>query len=403
MKKVILCIGTLDTKGPEMSYMKELIEKKDHTALIMDISTLESSTLHADILPEEIATVAGRNIDDVRGLKESEAAEVMRSGGIRIVKDLHASGRFDGIIGIGGSMGTYIASSIIKELPVGVPKLILASQKIVQAGLRGYVGTKDILVMPSIVDLAGLNMFTKKALANAVEVVAAMVEGTQLVMSEKPFVFMSMMGTTTECGLRIKSSLEERGFEVIVFHTIGIGGMTLEELIEAYPVKGVIETGMNEIGNHLFGGTSTAGPTRLDAAGKRGIPQVITPGNVDFIGFVGVENIPPKFRDYKYVAHNPQATAVHPNAEELRAIAEFMANKLNLSKGPVTVVIPLRGFSSFDREGGVFYDPPGDKAFIATLKKALDPRIPVREIDAHINDAVFANEVVVEFNKLVQL
>jgi uncharacterized protein (UPF0261 family) len=404
MKKVILCIGTLDTKGPEITYMKELIEKKGHTALIMDISTLERPTVQADIPVDEIAKAGGESIENVRKLKETEAAEVVKSGGMRIARDLYNSGRFHGVIGMGGSMGSYIASGIMRELPVGVPKLLLSSQKVVQAGLRGYVGTKDILVMPSIADLAGLNMFTKKAIANAVEAAIAMVEGAELTVSEKPLVFMSMMGTTTGCGLKVKSNLENRGFEVIVFHTIGIGGMTLEELAEAYPLRGVIELALNEIGNHLFGGASTAGPKRLEAAGRKAVAQLITPGNVDFIGFIGLEGIPAKYReDHKFVIHNPQASAVRLNGEEMRAVAEFMAKKLNEAKGPVTVLIPLRGFSAWDREGGVFYDPSADRVFIDSLKETLAPHIMLREIDAHINDIEFVNEVVSDFSKLLQL
>ena len=403
MKKNILCIGTLDTKGPEISYMRELIEKKGHGALIMDVSTLEKAAFQGDITPEEIARAGGTSMEDVRALKESDAAEFMISGAIPITKDLYHSDRFHGVIGMGGSMGSHIASSVMRELPIGVPKLLLSSQKVVQAGLRGYVGTKDIVVMPSIADLAGLNMFTRKVIANAVEVTVAMVEGTELIMSEKPLVFMSMMGTTTGCGLRVKSVLEDRGFEVTVFHTIGIGGMTLEELAVAYPLRGVIELALNEIGNHLFGGASTAGSARLEAAGKKGVCQVITPGNVDFIGFIGLEGIPEKYRqDHKFVVHSPQASAVRLNNEEMRAVAEFIAEKLNEARGPVSILIPLRGFSAWDREGGVFYDPSADEVFTATLQKTLNPSITLKKIDAHINDAEFAMEVVSEFSKLMQ-
>jgi uncharacterized protein (UPF0261 family) len=404
MKKGILCIGTLDTKGPEISYMKELIEKRGHTALVMDVSALEKSAFQGDITPEKIAEAGNADIQNVRALKEMEAAEVMISGAKKISRDLYSSGRFHGVIGIGGGMGSHIASSVMRELPVGIPKLLLSSQKVVQAGLRGYVGTKDIVVMPSIADLAGLNMFTMKAIANAVEATIGMVEGTMLSMSNKPLVFMSMMGTTTGCGLKVKKILEDGGFEVIVFHTIGIGGMTLEELAEAYPLRGVIELALNEIGNHLFGGASSAGPKRLEAAGKKGVWQIITPGNVDFIGFIGLEGIPAKYRqDHKFVIHNPQASAVRLGNEEMGAVAEFLAKKVNESKGPVSVLIPLRGFSAWDREGGVFFNPSANKVFIDTLETMLNPRIMLKKIDAHINDIEFVNEVVSEFNSLVQL
>lgn len=398
MQKTILCIGTLDTKGPELYYMKELIEKKGHSALIMDVSGLERSPFTPDITAEEVAKAAGKTIQEVRSFEDARpAAEVMKSGAVRIVKDLYNSGKFQGVISIGGSIGNYITSAAMRELPVGVPKLMLSSQKIVQAGIRGYVGSKDIVVMPSVADIAGLNMFTRKALSDAANAMIAMVEGPELSISAKPLVFMTMMGTTTGCGLRVKSLLEDKGYEVVVFHTIGIGGMTLEDLVKDYPVKGVIELGLNEIGNELFGGFSTAGPKRLEAAGEKGAPQIITPGNVDFIGFLGPETVPAKYKNRKLAFHTPQATAMRVNADEMKIIAEVISKKLNQARGTVKVLVPTRGFSAWDQKGKVFYDPYADKVFIDSLKSMLDPRITVKEIDAHINDTKFADEVVSEF------
>jgi uncharacterized protein (UPF0261 family) len=398
MPKAILCIGTLDTKGSELYYMKELIEKKGHIALIMDISGLESSPFTADITAEEVAMAAGKTIQEVRRFEDARpAAEVMKSGAIRITKDLYNSGKFQGVISIGGGMGSYITSAAMRGLPIGVPKLMLSTQKIVQAGIRGYVGTKDIVVMPSVADIAGLNMFTRKAIGDAVNAMIAMVEGPELRVSEKPLVFMTMMGTTTGCGLRVKSLLEDKGFEVIIFHTTGVGGMTFEELIKDYPVKGVIELGLNEIGNELFGGLSTAGPKRLEAAGEKEVPQIITPGNVDFIGFLAPETVPAKYKNRNLAFHNPQATAMRLNADEMKTVAEVISKKLNQATGIVKVLIPTRGFSAWDQKGRVFYDPSADKVFIDSLKSMLVPRIMVKEIDAHINDIKFANEVVSEF------
>lgn len=398
MPKTILCIGTLDTKGPELYYMKELIEKKGHSALIMDVSGLERSPFTPDITAEEVAKAAGKTIEEVRSFDDARpAAEVMKSGAVQIVKDLYHSGKFQGVISIGGSIGSYIASAAIRELPVGVPKLMLSSQKIVQAGIRGFVGSKDIVVMPSVADIAGLNMFTRKALSDAVNAMIAMVEGPELSISAKPLVFMTMMGTTTGCGLRVKSLLEDKGYEVVVFHTIGIGGMTLEDLVKDYPVEGVIELALNEIGNELFGGFSTAGPKRLEAAGEKGVPQIITPGCVDYIGFLGPETVPAKYKNRKLAFHTPQATAMRLNADEFKIVAEVISQKLNRASGTVKVLIPTRGFSAWDQKGKVFYDPHADKVFINSLKSMLDPRIKVKEIDAHINDTKFADEVVSEF------
>lgn len=393
----ILCIATLDTKGPEAQYIKELIEKRGHTALVMDIGSLERSPFTPDITAEEVARAAGSTIQAVTNFDEAgPAAEVMTSGAIKIAKDLYNAGKFQGVISIGGGMGTAVASAVMRELPIGVPKFMLSSQKIVQAGISGYVGTKDIAVMPSVADIAGLNMLTRKALSNAVGAIVGMVESPELEVTQKPLVFMTMLGTTTKCGLKVKSLLEDRGFEVIIFHSIGIGGMTLEELVQSYPVRGVIELGLNEIGNELLGGVATAGPNRLEAAGKKGIPQIITPGNADFINFLAADTVPSQYRSRNLHVHNPQATLMRLNADELKLVGETVARKLNLATGSVKVLIPKRGFSSLDYKGKIFYDPAADKAFVDSLVSSLHKAITVKEIDAHINDDKFADAIVEE-------
>ena len=394
----ILCIATLDTKGSEAQYIKELIGKRGHTALVMDIGSLERSPFTPNITAKEVAKAAGSTIQKVRSFDEAgPAAEVMSSGAIKITKNLYHSGKFQGVIAIGGGMGTAVASAVMRELPIGAPKFMLSSQKIVQAGIRGYVGTKDIAIMPSVADIAGVNMLTRKALSNAVGAIIGMVESPKLEVSEKPLVFMTMLGTTTKCGLKVQSSLEDKGFEVVIFHTIGIGGMTFEELIRSYPVRGVIELGLNEIGNELFGGVATAGPNRLEAAGKKGIPQIITPGNADFINFLAPDTIPSQYRSRNLLPHNPQATLMRLKADEMRLIGEIVASKLNLATGPVKVLIPKHGFSSLGYKGRAFYDPAADKAFVGSLVSSLNKAITVKEIDARINDDKFADAIAKEF------
>jgi uncharacterized protein (UPF0261 family) len=400
----ILCIATLDTKGAEAQYVRELIEKRGHTALLMDVSCLEGSTLTPDITAREVAQAAGSTIQAVSRLKEAgPAAQVMTAGAVKIARDLYHSGKLDGAIAIGGGMGTSIASAVMRELPTGVPKFILSSQKIVQAGIKGYVGTKNIAVMPSLADIAGLNTFTKQALSNAVGAIVGMVESPKLETTKKPMVFMTMLGPTTKCGLKVKSHLEDKGYEVIIFHSIGIGGMTLEELLQSYPVQGVIELGLNEIGNELFGGFATAGPHRLEAAGKKGIPQIVTGGNVDYINFLTPDTVPDRYKSRNLHAHNPQATIMRLNMDELRQVGKTIAQKLNQATGPVKVLIPKRGFSSLDVKGGIFYDPVANKTFIDSLRSSLDKAITVEEIDAHINDDKFAQTVVAEFISLLEI
>ena len=413
MKKTILCIGTLDTKGPELAYIKHLINRKrGYSALVMDISSLGEAPFTADITTEEVAKAAGSTIEQVRSLKEGgPATTIMTRGAIKIAKELYNSGKFQGVISVGGGSGTAMTSAVMRELPIGLPKFMLVSQKIVQAGIRKYVGTKDIVVMPSVADVAGLNRLTKDALNQAAGAITGMVgvgkalrlRSGQAEATEKELVFMTMTGLSTGCGLKVQSLLEERGFEVVVFHTIGVGGETFEDMVKSYPVKGVIELGLNEIGNELLGGMASAGPHRLEAAGEKGIPQIVTPGNVDIINFLAPETLPERYRNRVIAYHNPQATLPRVNAEELKLIGETMAKKLNRATGPVKVLIPLRGFSSLDIEGNPFHDPKADQAFIASLKSSLKNSIPVREIDAHINDAEFAEAVSNEFMDIIRV
>ena len=404
LKKIILCIGTLDTKGPELEYIKQLIERKrGYRALVMDIGSLGIAPFAADIPAEEVAEAAGRTIQEVRGLREAgPAAKIMSFGAIRIVKELYHKGKFHGVISIGGGMGSGVASAVMRELPIGMPKFMLSSQKIVQAGIKNYVGTKDIVILPSVADIAGFNRLTRDALRKSVGALIGMMEAAESEVSEKPLVFMTMTGLSTGCGLRVKSFLENRGFEVAAFHTIGVGGKTFEELVRCYPVRGVVELGLNEIGNELFGGLASAGPNRLKAAGEKGIPQIITPGCIDIINFLGPETLPDRYKDRPLCFHNPQATLPRLNAEESRLVGETVGRKLNLAAGPVKVLIPIRGFSSLDCEGNIFCDPIADRAFIDSLKSSLKDTIDVKEVDAHINDDIFGDVVANELMDIIK-
>jgi uncharacterized protein (UPF0261 family) len=404
LDRTILCIGTLDSKGPELLYIKQQIERRSgYRALVMDIGCLEEAYFTADITAGEVAEAAGSTIEEVRNIKEAgPAVKVMTVGAVKIAKDLYDSGKFQGVISVGGGTGSGVASAVMRELPIGIPKFMLSSQKIVQAGIKNYVGTKDIVIMPSVADIAGLNRLTKDALSKAVGAIIGMIESAEVEEYDKPLVFMTMTGLSTGCGLKVKSFLEDKGFEVAVFHAIGVGGQTFEEMVKSYPVKGVIELGLNEIGNELFGGLASAGPDRLEAAGQKGIPQIITPGCVDIINFLAPETLPDRYKDRPLCYHNPQATLPRLNADELKLVAETIGNKLNRASGNVKVLIPARGFSSLDYQGSIFSDPVADKAFIDTLKNTLNKGISVREVDAHINDAEFAEVVTAEFMDIIK-
>lgn len=273
MKKTLLCIATLDTKGPEAMYVRNLIEKKGYTPLILDISMLGETHFPAEISAEKVAKSVGSTIEEVRTIKaESEAAEIMSAGVKTIVRELYSSGKIHGIISIGGGMGSAIASAGMRELPIGFPKLMLSSQKVVQAGIRGYAGTKDIAILPSPADIAGLNRITMKMFNNAVSAIIGMIESSEVEIADRPLVFLSMLGLTAKCGLKVKSLLEQRGFEVIIIAVMGLS--TTEELTENYPAKGNIELALHEVGCALFGGRSAAGPDRLVTIGEREFPRL---------------------------------------------------------------------------------------------------------------------------------
>jgi uncharacterized protein (UPF0261 family) len=400
MKKIIVCIATLDTKGQEIKFIKDIIEQRGYKTLIVDDGILGKPTIRPDITREEVASAAGTTLDEIKAIgNESKAIEMMTVGLCNLVKNLYQSGRLDGVISIGGGMGTSMATAAMKELPLGVPKLMV-STKVAQSGTgKVYMGSKDITMVSSVADIVGLNRLTKKIAANAAGAIVGMVESPKVEIVDKPLIVISMNGTTTSCGSKVMSMLEEENYEVVVFHSIGVGGRALEEFVKNEPVKAVIEIGLNEIGNELFGGMASAGPTRLEAAGEKGILQIITPASVDFINFLAPDTVPPRYKNRNLFFHNPQATTLRLNSDEVRLVAEVMAEKLNRAIGPVKVLIPTLGFSSWDRKGKSFYDPEADRVFIDSLKRRLRASIMVSEMEVHINDNPFADLIVEEIRK----
>src|SRR4030043_1381834 len=400
LQKTIVCIGTLDTKGSEIQYVKNIIEQRGHRVLLIDDGILGAPTISADISRGDVAIAAGSTLEQIRGMgSEIKALEIMTEGLCKIVKHLYQSGNLDGVISIGGGMGTSMATAAMRELPLGIPKLMV-STKVAQSGVaKVYMGAKDITMVSSVADIAGLNRLTKKIAANAAGAIVGMVESLEVEIGDHPLVVMSMNGTTTKCGSKVMSILEGENYEVVVFHSIGVGGRALEEFIKNEPVEAVIELGLNEIGNELLGGMATAGPTRLEAAGEKGVLQIITPASVDFINFLAPDTVPPRYKNRNLFFHNPQATTLRLNSDEVRLVAEVMSEKLNRAIGPVKVLIPTRGFSSWDQKGKSFYDPEADRVFIDSLKKRLRASIMFSEIEVHINDNQFADAIVEEIRK----
>jgi len=400
MNKTIALIGTLDTKGEEIGFLRSLILARGHKVMIADTGILGKPDLQADISRREIASAGGADIDTLKEKADEAFAQSIMAAGLKeIILSLVESKKIHGLLAIGGGQGSIIVAPTLKSLPFGFPKM-LVSTKVTQAGARPFVGSKDVLILPPVADLAGINRLTRTILTNAAGAISGMMEIEEPGIEDKPLVVMSMNGTVTDCGLAVKAMLEKKGYEVLVFHTIGTGGEALEEYVKSNEVIGVIELGVNEVTNELMGGLASAGPDRLTAAGNRGVPQIVVPGSADFINFLGPETVPPRYKRRKIHSHNPQATLVRTNVRENRILGKTIADKLNQARGPVVVLWPSKGLSTLDRKGRPFWDPEADMALLKALKRHLNLRIPVIESDAYINEPEFAQAVFMAFEKI---
>ncbi|RLA78169.1 MAG: UPF0261 family protein, partial [Deltaproteobacteria bacterium] len=328
----IAIVGTLDTKGEEIRYLRELVQRRGHHPLVIDIGLLGPTPFPPDIPRQEVLRKAGVELKSLleKG-EEGEAAERMAEGLAILLRELQQEGKIDGVLAIGGGMGSAMVARGLQKLPVGFPK-VLVSTKVAQAGAGAYVGTRDVVVIPSVADIQGLNRLTRKVLGNAVGAICGMVEAiAQGPEAGRPAITMSMLGTTTQCGLRLKEELEAKGYEVVVFHALGVGGRAMEEFLQEEGAEAVVELAVNEIGNYLFGGLASAGPRRMEVAGELGIPQIVTPGNADFINFLSPDTVPERYRNRRIHRHNPQATTVRLEAEEMELLGRTIAQKLNRS------------------------------------------------------------------------
>jgi uncharacterized protein (UPF0261 family) len=407
MKKTIALVVTLDTKGEESGYVKELIQRGGYNVIVIDVGTgARGSLLFApDVSREEVAEAAGVTISDILSLgkrgQESKIADIMASGAAKIVKELHALGKLDGIISIGGTMGTNLGTVVMKALPFGVPKVMLST--VASGNTRPYIGTKDITMIPSVADIAGLNRITETSLTRAAGAVMGMVATGEVKLSPKPLIGVTTLGGTTACALRVKALLEQKGYEVAVFHAIGTGGQAMEEMIEQGLISAVFDLSTNEVVDNLYGGYTDAGPSRLEAAGRKGIPQVVAPGNVDHIMYTSAALIPDRFRHQKVHAHGPTIHVLRTKKKEIMEVGRVMADKLNKATGPTAVIFPQKGLSILDiTDGEIFDDPEANLALLEVLKENLKPEIKMVELDVHITDERFAQEAAALLYSLMQ-
>ena len=392
-KRTIAVIASLDTKGEEAGFVRDAIERRGHHCLLIDVGLLGHPAVEAGISRDRVVRAGGAMLAELqREANKAHSMDVMTRGVAIVAAQLHAEGEIHALLGIGGSAGTAIATSAMRAVPIGVPKVMVST---VAAGdTRPYVGTKDITMMYSIVDIAGINRISSKILANAAGAAIGMAETLLTYESERPIIAASMFGNTTPCIDRAREQLTAAGFEVLVFHATGVGGSTMESLVQDRLVDGVLDLTTTEWADELCGGVFSAGPRRLDAAASSGTPQVVAPGCLDMVNFGAPETVPARYPDRKLYRWNANVTLMRTNVEENRRLGEIIAGKLNQSVGPVKVLLPLAGVSQLDSDGKEFWWPEADHALFESLRNGLRKDIPLIEVNANINDRIFADSAV---------
>jgi uncharacterized protein (UPF0261 family) len=400
-KAIVGVLATLDTKGLEVAFLKHCLEQAGVQVKLINGGILGKAVIPADVPANILAKKGGSSLRALRNLHhEGKAMAIMIQGAMRVVQDLCGRGEIDGLLGVGGSMGTSLGTGAMRSLPFGFPKLMISTMA--SRDTRPFVGSKDILMFHSVVDLVGLNRMTRQVLNQAAWAMAGMVRGRNKISldSKRTLMAVSTLGTTEMCLRHFRTDLEKRGWELAVFHTVGSGGQALEELVQEGKTQAVIEISLHELVDHLFKGSYDAGPHRLESSLKKGLPTLIIPGNVDFIVTGALEKLPTQYKDRLIHVHNPAICTVRTNVQEMKRLAKYVAEKISLAKGPLALVLPLKGFSAFDSAGNSFFDLKTDQVFNQTLKKLVAPDILVHEVPAHINDPLFAQEVLRVFQKL---
>ncbi len=385
----ILLLGTLDTKGVECAYVRDLITARGHEVLMLDAGIFES-TIAASIAADQVVAAGGGDLSALRaGNDRGDAVTVMTNGVAALVPKLYTEGRFDGVIGLGGSGGTAIATAGMRALPVGVPKLMVST--VASGDVAPYVDVKDITMMYSVVDIAGLNKLSRRILANAAGMICGAVEQGIPDAQDKPLIAATMFGVTTPCVTRLRERMDAAGYETLVFHATGSGGRAMESLIADGYIVGVADVTTTEWADQIVGGVLAAGVHRLEAAVNKRIPQVVSVGALDMVNFWGLDTVPEKFRDRNLYKHNANVTLMRTTPEENRQLGRIIAEKLNAAQDKTVLFLPLKGVSMIDDVDQAFYDPAADQALFDAIRQHIAAHIEVIELDLHINDPAFAD------------
>ena len=397
MTKVIAVIGTLDTKGEEFLFVKQEIEKRGHSALVVNVGIVKDPGFEPDVPANRVAEAGGSSLAVLKEKSDRGLAIETMSKGIKtIITNLHNAGRIQAVISMGGSAGTEIGTAAMRALPLGVPKVMVST--LASGDTKPYVGTRDIVMMPSIVDVAGVNRLSARAYANAVGAVIGMVETPAPDIVEKPLLAASMFGNNTPVVNRCRSIMEENDYEVLIFHQIGTPE-SLESLVDDGYISGILDITTTEWADQITEGVLAGGPNRYDIVSLKGIPQVVAPGWVDMANFWARDSVPQKYNNRRFCQWASNVTLMRTNPEENAEIGRILAEKANLSSGPVAFFLPLRGVSMLDAPDKEFWWPEANQALFDAIKDNLKSGIPVYELDCNINDDEFADALA---NKMLE-
>ena len=408
----VLLIGTLDTKGVEFAFVAERLRAAGVPVLVVDAGVLGPPHFQPDISREAVFTAAGTSANAVKAAGDrGKAVALVADGVAKLAAELHKQGKVSGVLSLGGSAGTTIGTAAMRALPVGVPKLMVST--LASGQVQPYVGTRDVMMMYSVVDISGLNRISRKVLSNAADAMAGMAssfvvrpssfglatasaEGRRtndegrMTKDDKPVVAATMFGVTTPCVEAARKILEAAGYEVLVFHATGTGGRTMEGLVRDGLIAGVLDITTTELADELAGGILSAGPDRLTAAAMMRVPQVISVGALDMVNFGPPDTVPERYKSRRFYQHNPTVTLMRTTPEEMDHLGKEVANKASAANGPTAVMLPLRGVSAIDADGKAFWWPEADAALFQSIRNWIAPDVDVVEIDAHINDPAFA-------------
>ena len=399
----VVLVGTLDTKGREYAYLADRLREHGVDVVLVDVGIVGPSLATPDVTRQTVAEAVGADVQALAAAGDRGAAiETMARGAAQIVTRLHAEGRLDAIGGLGGSGGSSLVTYAMRQLPIGVPKLMVST--VASGDTSPYVGSVDVTMMYSVVDIAGINRISAQILTNAAAALAGMAAASVPPLGEeKPLITASMFGVTTAAVTVARERLEGLGYEVLVFHQTGAGGGSLEELIKAGFITGSLDVTTTEFCDLVAGGIFAAVPDRLESAGKQGIPQVVSLGGVDMVNFGPKDTVPQRYRDRNLYVHNPLITLMRTTPAECCEIGRLIATKLNAATGPTVLFVPLRGVSAIATEGQVFHDPEADRALFETIRSTIDTaKVELREIDADINDPAFALAMANRLHELIE-